>query len=44
MKFSVNRHADALLTLSHAEGSGKLYLIGKAVLSDKLLKTLHNSA
>lgn len=44
MKFSVNRHTDALLALSHAESSGKLYLIGKTVLSDKLLKSLHHSA
>ena len=38
----VNRHANALLALAHAECSRKLNLVAYAVIGDKALQLLNN--
>ncbi len=38
----VNRHANALLALAHAEGSRKLNLVAYSVVGDKALQLLDN--
>jgi hypothetical protein len=37
----IYRYTYALLTLAHAEGAAKLYLVAKAVLDDQILKLLY---
>jgi hypothetical protein len=41
MEGVIDRYAYALLTLTHAEGAAKLYLITEIVFSDQILKLLY---
>ena len=41
MEGVVNRYTYTLLTLAHAEGAAKLYLIAEFVLCNKILKMLY---
>ena len=42
MKFIINSNANALLALTHAEGSTKINSIAYVIFSDESLKLLNN--